>query len=389
MRRARKGFAGLPTAALLWAACQLVASACRPDGRVREAGSHGADSSGSDKRLLGDEDVDFVLERLDVGGAVPLGSGEFALLDYRGKQIVVFDTSGAMVRRFGRGGGGPGELLFPQGLVRMLDDRIGVVDGRKLALVVFSYSGVPMGQLPLDTLVDVSPTRLLGLRHVGPGRWLVAERISVGSQTYERLSLREGRRSIGIDSTQAATVKPTVYPCNVIVESGEAPVFWPTLRWDAAPGFHARTTRVEYQVALQGADRHVAGLPIQPREADRVAALRERLGGTVQVGTIGCRLSRESALEQRSMASRIPVVRSLRVSPQHQVWVQRDAPHGTARPIDVFDASGHKIATMADAPMPLFFLTDTTFVSMEIGADSGVALWLHRVPSLLNPPLKR
>lgn len=331
--------------------------------------------------FLTDAEVDFSLMGLDRGGAIPVSDHEIALLDYLGKRVTVADTTGRVLRSMGAPGGGPGELRFPQMVVAMHGDVIGVIDGQKGTVVTFSRTGEPGKEVPLDSLFQVPARRLGKVRQVGAAEWHFSEVVYRDGTRHERLWRRSGDTLVPVDSTMPAPIRPTVYPCNVIDEGGQPPVFSPTLRWDASSGAAAWVTGTAYAVVLAGQARRVVEQSVAPRRATRAAALLQRLGGTVRVGGTGCRLSAEDALSQRSMAAVIPVVDDVRVSPSGVAWVLRNGAEGEPSRIDVFAPTGVLTGRVTEVAFPLFFLTDSTYVAADSTADGpGLRLW--HVPSL-------
>ncbi len=327
-----------------------------------------------------EHDVDFVLYGLSGHGAVPWRDESVLLLDYGDKRLVALDSIGGVLTTFSRAGGGPGELMFPQFLVPLVDGGVGVVDGHKQALVTFTRSGSSANQWALDSLLGVSASRLTAVVQIDDTTWIFSERVEMPDSRYERVIKRVGDRSVAIDSVIAAPVKPTMYPCNVVVQTGQPPVFWPTLRWDASPRAMAVAVLTPYQFTFITRDTtRIIELPVKPREATKAEALLQRIGGTVRVGTTQCTLSREDALDQQTMAAQVPVIRSLRIAPDGDVWVERATAPGERTRIDVFDSDGTNVARLDGIGFPLMFINDSTYVAVDSTSDGLLAMRRWRV----------
>lgn len=74
--------------------------------------------------LMGDSNYVFGT----IGDALYTHDGNIAVLDEAGCCIRVFDPSGEFLMQIGREGSGPGEMLYPGGMVLLSDGSIGVLD---------------------------------------------------------------------------------------------------------------------------------------------------------------------------------------------------------------------------------------------------------------------
>lgn len=358
------------SAAAVWL---LACGACSQ--REPEAVVHHQASS---RIVIRESDVDFRIEGVERGGAIPLSDSTFALLDYRGRQVVVMDTMGVIVRRIGRAGGGPGEILFAQHLVR-LRNGIGVVDGAKDALVTFSLDGREPEQHSLKELLGTSAVRLTGLVQLDDSSWFFSENARLGATQYERLVRRSGSASVVVDSSPPVRSRSLVFPCNVTVAAAGPPVYFPTLRWTSDNRGRSFTVVSDaYNIRYSGTA--TISLPVLPRAASASEAKRLPLGSTVKTPSASCELTSEAALEQRGMAPTIPVIARVVASPDGWLWVLREAPPVRQGIVDRFDATGRHVDSSPAVPFPAFFLTDSTYVSAKF-TDDGVTLLLVRVRS--------
>lgn len=325
--------------------------------------------------ILRESDVDFRVEGVHRGGAIPLSPSSFALLDYRGKQVVVLDTTGVVIGRFGRAGGGPGELLFAQRLVR-LGDGIAVVDGAKDALVVFGHRGEALGQHAVKDLLGTSAARLTGLAQLPDSAWLFSEQAPIGVARREQLVLRRGSITTIVDSAPATKATHLKFPCGVVVEAAGAPVYTPTLRWTMTAGgdYFSAASDLYHIRRRSGAP---ITMPIAPRRATRSEALKSPLSASVRTPSASCVLSSAAALEQRGMASTIPAIARLVASPEGTLWVLRESPPGQHGVIDRFDGAGNHTVLAGRAPFPAFFLTESTYVSADSSEEGTLLVLTH------------
>lgn len=115
-------------------------------------------------RWAGAHRVDTLSEVLSVRAAVDIDSA-WVLLDSRLRQLVVLpDTPGAPILRFGREGDGPGELRNPS-FMAVSGNQIGVLEARGDRLVRFDLSGENLG-----TALLTDPACVFG-----PGQALVGD----------------------------------------------------------------------------------------------------------------------------------------------------------------------------------------------------------------------
>lgn len=93
-----------------------------------------------------DQTLDFVSD------IVSLSDGLIAILDQGASQVLVFDDEGALVRRFGGEGDGPGEFRTAVDLRRRADDSLWVLDSRGMSVSQFSPDGEYVDELPASDL---------------------------------------------------------------------------------------------------------------------------------------------------------------------------------------------------------------------------------------------
>lgn len=69
------------------------------------------------------------------------GANRVWVYDYRSRQVFLFDSSGALIRRVGRQGAGPGEFAQGNGIAALPDTGIAVLDSQNSRVSFFSANG--------------------------------------------------------------------------------------------------------------------------------------------------------------------------------------------------------------------------------------------------------
>lgn len=315
---------------------------------------------------------------LDDQGGVAIDGGTFAILDFDQARIVEMDTTGRVLRSFGRHGGGPGEIEEPRFLVRT-PAGLGVVDDRKYALVQFTLDGRAAPDRPLTTLVGVPSGILVGLAGLSDGSWIFAVREKRERTWREALYHHRAEGSTReVASTPMAETRPVRLPCGITL-SAEPPVFWPNIRWSARPtevAFAAterdRVTRWDPSRSDSTSIEFPGPLP-SFTTAEALASLPRT---SVVLGNNGCVLTPEEALRQRGMARHRPAIDRVMLSPSGELWVRSRRGDGGAvtRSISVGG-----VDTVGAGPFPELFLTPDRFLATVHDSAGGAALELWEV----------
>ena len=184
--------------------------------------------------LASEATADFVVAgTIGRWAAAAVDPGRVAFLDEAGNRVVVIDTTARVVATFGRKGGGPGEFANPRFLVRT-DSGLAVYDGLKFALVVFDLDGRPRADVSQTSTIGIPVGTPTGMAPLADGGWAYSVTESTPTSFRESLYLRSNGVSRLLARTPEATVRMLRLPCGISMR-GEAPVFWPTLRWAATP----------------------------------------------------------------------------------------------------------------------------------------------------------
>jgi hypothetical protein len=347
-----------------------ISLACRPPVTVSAGTAHVA--LAPIRTLAREGTPDFSLaDALDHGGAISLGTDRVALLDFELARIVVIDSTGRIVARFGRHGGGPGEIQLPRFLVRTRAG-LGVVDDQKYALVQFTLDGRTAPELPLQSLIGIPRGILTGISELGDGSWVYSVREPGELTSREALYRRMNGASRELASTPVTPGRPIRLPCGITL-SPAPPVFWPTLRWTATPTQVAWAATAEDRVTVWDAERGdstVVTDGVAPVPATAAAALDAIAPLTVQLGGNGCVLTREGALRQRGMQPVVPAIERLALSPAGELWIRSPSVPGAAR---TRIHSGVEVDTLVVEPFPILFLSGDRFLTATVDSVGALA----------------
>ncbi|MDP1858335.1 MAG: hypothetical protein Q8K82_06685 [Gemmatimonadaceae bacterium] len=300
-------------------------------------------------------------------------------MDYAAKQVVVVDSTGTITAKLGKAGGGPGELLFPGGLVAMPGDRVGVLDSYKMAIVAFQADG-SASQLRLDSLLPGPLRRVTAVSLTSDGHWYFSAVRSVGGATREGLYERHNGSERLVAETPAASHAPVVLPCGIVLAE-ESPVFWPSLRWAASDStiYVASDDRYRVLVMRGGSGVDTVTREVTPTPATFDLTVGFPIGASVRAGEQECIISAEDAARQRGLAPFVSPISAITVSPTGTLWVRRFGPDTARAEIDVFERDGTFRRTIAGIPFPVAFLTRSHFAALEYNADGVASLVLWRV----------
>lgn len=319
-------------------------------------------------------------------GAVAFDATEnLYVLDRGNHRVLVFDPRGRYVRRIGRRGQGPGELMGP---IAMTVTRAGEVvvadlgrraysvfgtDGSFLRNVAFpeaeSLTGSEMQPHPRGGIV--SATRAVAMPRTGGGRSREGTTVAwhpLDAQNREVALFDGGReqtRSTDIDTPGRGATRG--------LRMTGAPMFSPGVHWAVLPtGGIAVASTPRYAIRLTDAAGRAVRVfqrPISPRAVtarDRAAA-RDRLRRSLTTGEGGTFFSVDGSarpqlppqmVEQHlaglEFAAQVPVIREIASDAAGRLWVQRTAADGSgAGPVDLLAADGRYLGTLpAGTPLP-------------------------------------
>jgi hypothetical protein len=324
------------------------------------------------------------------------------VLDAGNNRVLVFDAKGKFVRKIGKKGGGPGELMSPVGLALTKDGFIAVTDLGRPGVSLFKTDGSFVKNLMLADSVGFPAIQNGTLAHPTAGVVVRGAGLRMGRGRVEgppsQLAAPTGPRSSPILWLPANGAPKSLYSIQLpsltpkVTENGGSsgarnvsvrisqPAFQPPVLWGMLPnGTVAVADEAAYKVKLinNGKVTRVVERAFPPRkatEADKDRARKERRtamksgrgmmvsrvdgpgGGRSSIGTGGGGQVSEQDIEQsiREMTflDFVPHLRRLSVDPKGRLWIERTARNvGDPGPIDIVSADGAYVGTI-NSPMP-------------------------------------
>lgn len=297
-----------------------------------------------------------------------LEGDRIAVLDGDAKRVVVFDENGNFLAQYGREGSGPGEFQYPLDLAPSPDGGVSVFDMMNRRLERFDETLSPLASDPLQ-----------GVPYFGGGIAYAGDFMVLPSVDY---GLPAPRPKNLLAVSPADTVEIVRYvreeggvitleSCGMQL-SGIEPIFSPRTLWAPGPGG---------VVAVVGTDRYEVDLYTPPtfsldqrvrRQVPMIQATealaRATVGDGMRVVSAGGERVCDAAevVEKRGFAAEVPPIAAVTISPSGKIFLQRWAPEGEDRPIDVLNLAGEYLGTLAPGfPFPEAFLGDDRILVTE------------------------
>lgn len=311
------------------------------------------------------------------------GDGNLYLLDRQASRVTVVDSTGALVRSFGRQGNGPGELASPMGMAVFPDGQVVISDLGNRGFVVFAPDGsflrlVPFQQTQFATTIAPLPSG--DVYQAGGG-----VRISMGgpggppSPPTTRPVVRYSLADASVDTLWNGWMMPPPDapdgPAITLPGSGFTINAMPPLRAFEAPllanplpdGGLVVVDSVGYAVKVVrgGVLEQELGRPVLPvavtpaieaaEQERRLAALEDGsnqtqirvLGPGGAGGSVDASAMERTRIEGMVFAAEIPVIAGLAVDPQGRLWVQRaGSVPGREGPTDIITLEGEYLGTI-------------------------------------------
>ena len=324
------------------------------------------------------------------------------VLDSGNHRVLVFNPQGKFVRKIGKKGGGPGELMAPVGVAFTTDGYIAVTDLGRPGVSLFRKDGTFVKNLNLGeesgfpaasqgtyahpsggVVVRSMPSRMI--RSGGPGE------VSTRPMT-NRKSPVTWFTTAGKQTTLFEIPQPDVTP--KVEDSGagsggrqvsfrvQLPAFTPPTLWGVLPNGSVVASyddNYRLEIASNGKVQRVVERPIAPRkvtDADKqkeIARRRQQMqsgtgggiaitrqagpgGSSSNVSTGGAmpRQDIEQTLRELTFRETIPALAGLYVDPLGRMWVQRSPREiGGVGPIDLIAADGRYIGTLSGQTLPV------------------------------------
>jgi hypothetical protein len=278
-----------------------------------------------------------------VGGIVPLAAGQVAVVNGSDRQVLVFDSTGQLVRRVGRRGEGPGELSRPTDAMLCGADSLLVNDVARVTL--FDVSGAHQREWPLVPSPSDGAVRLAGvapdcgafLLYARPERLPAPNEIGVAPATLFWASAPDAARDTLGTFDARRTVRRT------LGSGGDQAVSVPwtgETRWVAAGGLayvalgSSPEVRVYDRAAKLTAVIRWRPLPTSVSDADR-SAYDKRRANALKLAPVMAQILPELREFPVNATSR-PAHLGILVDDSARIWV-RDYPNWIAGRPDLFD----------------------------------------------------
>lgn len=304
--------------------------------------------------------------------------GRVVWMDTENSRALIFDSTGAHVRTFGRDGAGPGEFRGPMGMAVAPGGNIVVYDQRNGRLVSFAPNGDFIRTITLvrrppfafnitwdgsfdqqgRLLQSVATPRKGAARsgEMSSDSTLSTERLAADFLRSDTMSMCAAPRPLREDADHY--YNRTIQPRAVRLDGGASPVTGPVIVTEFIPFTETRNQFVRDRQGMEWSQSAFTAPELVRRESGRcgVVVARAKLrGARPSIATA----VRDSAMEKLAadVKARVPReypwVRALRIDDQNRLWVERDV--ATGRRFDVFASSGDAVAEI-DVPAEL--LTD-------------------------------
>ena len=366
--------------------------------------------TGQDKALAGKPTVQFSIgsedgedwELLSRVSQVAFDKEEnLYVLDGGNNRVLIFNPQGKFVRKFGKKGGGPGELMTPVGLAITAAGEVAVTDLGRPAVSLFKKDGTFIKNISLaedygfpamQQGTYAHPTNGVVLRTM-PAMMRRGSPEQISSQTQ-----RNRKSPLTWFTTDAKATKifdipqPDVTP--KVQDNGggsgnrqvmvriQIPAFTPQTAWGILPNGSAVVSNdlnYKLEVARNGKVERIIERPFTARkvtEADKakekqrrreqmtrggggmVFASNERRGSgptqrSMSVGGAMPKEEIERSLNDLTFAEYMPVVSGMYVDPRGRMWVQRTGKEvGQDGPIDLINANGQYLGTVVGQKLP-------------------------------------
>ncbi len=318
------------------------------------------------------------------GAGIGLDDARIALLDRKGGRVIIIDTSGRVTGPFGKSGYGDGEFRYAQLLVRA-DSGMAVFDGLRTVFVRFDARGRIRKDLPQFDAVGIPEWgAFTGMAQLSDGSWVYSvSGLPDAGRTQQALYHRSAGTTRLIAATPAGPSRLLRFDCGARL-SGQSPVFWPTLRWAAVANKVVYAATDADRVVIWDADTRdsiVITGEASPRRPNEEAGLAVTDSVGIQTLSQRCTMTKEDVLRQRGMAERMPVIRSVGLSPDGTVWVAL-----TTLPDEPSFIRIHRQTatdTLVGSAFPDLFLTPTRFLTeaTDTTGHTTLTVWEVRAPT--------
>lgn len=293
------------------------------------------------------------------------------VLDRLNTRVVVFDSTGRLVRTLGRRGGGPGEFSAPQQMAVSRDGEVTVSDAGQRALVVFGRDGTTRS-VPYPGITMLSGRTLAlhprgGVVSLAMGNPVSRDADAFGEELLLWMPAAGAPRGLATVSTPRSRMTTT----GDRVRVHEPLIFSPTFKFSMLSGGGvAVADDATYAIRILDAEGRPIRVLRRPLEPRRVTArdrrqerarreARTRPGELRVIGAQGAampsavRRTISAPLDDASFAGVMPVIRRMGVDAAGNLWIERTGP-ALDRPggVDVVSPEGRYLGTLAGWELP-------------------------------------
>jgi hypothetical protein len=313
-----------------------------------------------------------------------LEGDRIAVLDGDAKRVVVYSHDGTFLAQYGREGSGPGEFQMPFEMAAAPGGGVVVYDVLNARLERFSPGLEPLAPERIGVRdyfgghLDFSGTHLVVPTRSSEDPEVPVQGLTAANATDTVAFVSFQRRGSGV---------VTLESCGMSL-SGMGPVFEPRILWAVGPGgtvLVAGTGRYEVDVYREPdflLERRIRR-PVPVIQATSSMA-RATVGEGMRVmAPGGVRICDASeVVEQRGFAREVPPLEALAVSPAGEIFLQRWAPEGEQKTIDVLSLEGEYLGSLGSGfPFPEGFLEGDRILVIEedeLGLQSVVVYQIRR-----------
>jgi hypothetical protein len=294
-----------------------------------------------------------------ISGIAVDDAGRILVADMQANEVRVFDAEGAFRFRIGRHGGGPGEFSSPCCLAIAPDGRLWVRDNGNARYVAF--------EIDADGATAVRTIRMQhsdANRHVATTFDDAGRLIDIGSRpdplTGTPRTIRFHMMSDGTPAQEVvapAAPNPDALVHRVPVQTGNATFvrffhqpFGPRHLLAHGPeGAIADAVSSAYEVRWHAADGSLLHVIARPDVVGPSLTPEQRQRGDSLIASFAAAAGGPMPF---TLPDRQPPIGALRFDASGRLWVQRTAPPGEPRPVDIYDRDG-RLAAQLELPAGL------------------------------------
>lgn len=324
-----------------------------------------------------DESSDAAFAALHPSFVAVSPRGEIVVLDGQNHRLIVFDNGGQHLRTFGKQGGGPGELQFPNGLALDPEGNAIVFDFAKRELSRFALDGTVLPGIPRP---EERPFDDMAITTAGTVfSWNEGSR---SEQGLESIYLMRDTVPEPIARYRRPATPMVMYEsCRIGMAMG--PLFTARLIWDARDDHVIAAGGADYVIDVFEGTRQVGSFrrTIDPVATTTDMATRELDGGMkVRWSNGECTVATEEVIEKRGMAPALPALSRVALAPDGTIWAARGLVKGDTATVDIFSGTGEYRGTLPrGAPMPAAFFPNGDILAIELDELDVPRLVVYRV----------